>query len=145
MPDWVTITENDDAVVLSLQTTPADTGCYNVVLEAMDAAGATASDTFEVCVQELLTGIYEKNNSGFEFTMYPNPSRGMVSLDLTTSFTGEAELYVMSITGQQVFHKTYLSSGRIKFDLSDQVSGPYLVILQVEGKRTVKKLILDRK
>jgi subtilisin family serine protease len=93
---------------------------------------------------EITTGISQEMNQ-FEVDMYPNPSRGEVTLKITSSEILDSEVIVQSITGSEVFRKEYKAVELIKIDLSEYVSGIYLVTLQTGDKSIVKKLILDRK
>jgi hypothetical protein len=92
---------------------------------------------------EIVTGISQLPNS-FEVKMYPNPSKGVVMLDIVGSEIMNSEVVVRSITGSEVFRKEYKASEQIRFDLSKLVSGTYLVTLEIDGKFIVKKLILDK-
>ncbi|MDP3913850.1 MAG: choice-of-anchor D domain-containing protein [Bacteroidota bacterium] len=92
---------------------------------------------------EIVTGISEIPTS-FEFGMYPNPTKGEVTLEITSSEIQNSEVIVRSITGSEVFRKEYKASEQIRFDLSKLVSGTYLVTLEIDGKFIVKKLILDK-
>jgi hypothetical protein len=92
---------------------------------------------------EIVTGISQLPNS-FEVKMYPNPSKGLVMLDIVGSEIMNSEVVVRSITGSEVFRREYKASEQIRFDLSKLVSGTYLVTLEIDGKFIVKKLILDK-
>ena len=122
----------------------ADTGCVMFVVKATDPDGAMAMDTFEVCVLGYPTAINSIDAGSLEVTMYPNPTRGMVTMDLNSSSVYDVELAVMDITGRMILRQQYSAAGTISFDMSNQVSGMYFVQLGVDGKQIVKKLVLDR-
>ncbi|QIA06324.1 T9SS type A sorting domain-containing protein [Draconibacterium halophilum] len=145
IPDWVVIQEKDEQYILTFIPTETDTGCFNLVLTIEDETGATTRDTFRVCIDPLEVGISQLEANNFEINLYPNPTRGEVNIDLFNPPTGEIELLVTNITGSQVLRKTYQSGERITFNLSENISGSYLVILQMHNKRIVRKLILDKK
>ncbi|RIJ45305.1 T9SS C-terminal target domain-containing protein [Maribellus luteus] len=46
--------------------------------------------------------------------------------------------------GKRILQKTYLAGERIDFNLSDQVSGMYLVNVRAENQVYVRKLILNK-
>ena len=123
----------------------ADTGCVMFVVKATDPDGAMAMDTFEVCVLGYPTAINSIDAGSLEVTMYPNPTRGMVTMDLNSSSVYDVELAVMDITGRMILRQQYSAAGTISFDMSNQVSGMYFVQLGIDGKVFNKKLILDRK
>ena len=141
LPGWTMLSGD------TLYVTPmiADTGCVNIVVMATDAAGATASDTFEVCVDGYPVSISEIGAGEFEVTMYPNPTRGEVNLDFGSGGIYDVELSVMDITGRLVLQKQYSAQQTIRFDMSDKVSGMYFVHLNLDGIQVIKKLVVNRK
>ena len=143
LPSWIAVSE--DQYLYSLVATPlqADTGCYSIIVTATDLAGAMVADTFELCVDKLV-GIQNISDQLFDITMYPNPTNAKVNIDMISS-AGDIEVMVMNIAGAEVYRKVFKQSEAIRFDLSDNVSGMYLVRVKTGDKQVVKKLILDRK
>ncbi len=115
------------------------------IVTATDAAGAMAADTFMLIVDGYQTAIGDIDEGLFEVTMYPNPTSGEVNLKINTSEIMDSEVVVRSIAGSEVFRKIYKASEQITINLSENVSGVYLVTLQTGDKSVIKKLILDRK
>ncbi len=56
----------------------------------------------------------------------------------------DIDLEVMDITGKLVLSKQYLAAEKIRFDMSDQVSGMYFVKIGINGKLVFRKLILKK-
>ncbi len=139
LPAWMSI-END---VLTGTPELADTGCVSIVIQAADPSGAMASDTFDVCV-DYVVGINPIAKSQFEVNLYPNPSQGQVNIDLKSSAIQDIDLSVVDLTGRVVLRKQFSAAERITFDMSNNISGMYLVKLEVGGNLILKKLILDR-
>jgi len=140
LPGWATMSGD------TLICTPLlpDTGCVTIVVEASDAAGATAMDTFTICVDGYVLGlndIMEDSN----ISMYPNPTSGKVVLTFKNVNLGDTEIKVYTMSGQEVFRKEYRYDNEIQLDLSDQVSGIYLVRIIQGSLIETRKLILDRK
>lgn len=146
IPSWVALSETDNSITLTLNPGIVDTGCYKIVIEALDLKGESAADTFSLCIDpKIIIGIDETSRGKFELSLYPNPTKGLVTIDFNQNISGIAELLITDIRGSQVLRKTYKDGDSIHFDISDQVSGTYLVILKVNNKRIVRKIILDRK
>ncbi len=80
----------------------------------------------------------------FGVELYPNPTRGEVNIGMTWNEIRDVEVRVYSMLGVEVFRKAYLAGDLIRFDLSRNVSGTYIVQLNVEGKSIIHKVILDR-
>ncbi|SHJ40722.1 Por secretion system C-terminal sorting domain-containing protein [Tangfeifania diversioriginum] len=138
LPAWVEFAGD------TLYATPmiADTGCYAVVVEAFDGE-LTATDTFQVCVEGYPTSIDNIGAGKFEVNLYPNPTQGMVNVDIESSTARDIELTVLDITGKQVLHRQFNAAERITFDMSGNVSGMYLVKLNISGNQVIRKLILN--
>lgn len=143
LPEWITTTDDLDMLYLSATPMQADTGCYSIVVIATDTKGATASDTFELCVEKLVVGISNLDKEIFNFNMYPNPTIGQVTIDINSSNTGEVEVMVVNIVGSEIFRKKYQIGDPIQFDISNHVSGLYMAIVKVGNKQIIKKIILD--
>ncbi len=146
LPDWINVTDDPDVYMLDFEPLQADTGCCNIIVKATDPAGATASDTFELCVDRLIVGITDLEAGVFEVSLYPNPTAGKVMVEHNVGTSDEMEISVMSVSGSEVFRKNYrIGEDPVTFNLSDQVSGMYMVLIKVNDKVVIKKLILDRK
>jgi uncharacterized repeat protein (TIGR01451 family) len=63
----------------------------------------------------------------FDLKMYPNPSQGMVNIDMTWNDIRKVEVSVFNLVGAKVFSKEFQAGNLINFDLSKQVTGMYLV------------------
>jgi hypothetical protein len=72
-------------------------------------------------------------------TLYPNPSTGLVTIDIKDISIKSATLTVTDIAGKVILDKTMQSS--TKLELGKQ--GIYFVKLQTENGSVVKKLIIE--
>ncbi len=97
-----------------------------MVVEASDGE-LTDTDTFRVCVEGYLTSIEDIGAGEFEVNLYPNPTQGMVNVDIESSTARDIELTVPDITGKQVIRKQFSAAERKTFDMSGKVSGMYFV------------------
>jgi len=80
LPSWATVVGRTVGCAPMI----ADTGCVTLVITATDPSGATASDTFDVCVNGYPTAIDNLANP-LEISMYPNPTKGMVTVEFNTT------------------------------------------------------------
>jgi hypothetical protein len=87
---------------------------------------------------ERSTGVGELLSSS-ALSVYPNPSNGLVSVDISKLTTGSANLVIMDITGRVILEKNMQTSTHI--NLTQQ--GIYFVKLQTENGSVVKKLIIE--
>ncbi len=145
IPSWTSIDETAEDYVIGFSPAESDTGCYSIEVTVQDADGAEATDTFEVCITSIPVGIEEIGTTNFEVKMYPNPTRGKVNIEYGEIGFENVEIVVHSASGGEVFRKEYGAGEAIRFDLSGEVSGMYLVIIRQGDRQISKKLILDRK
>ncbi len=141
LPAWITLAGDN----LTAAPMIADTGSYTIEVTATDAAGATATHTFVLIVEGYPTGIGDLDNEEMNLKMYPNPTKGLVTIEFNSTNIYDVDLSVLDITGKLILQKQYSAAERISFDMSNQVSGMYFVKLGIDDKQIVKKLILDRK
>ncbi|WP_346861406.1 T9SS type A sorting domain-containing protein [uncultured Draconibacterium sp.] len=141
LPSWAAI----EAGVLTATPMIADTGSYSFVVTATDTSGAMASDTFVLEVDGYPTAIGDIGAGSFELNLYPNPTKGLVTVELQERSATDIEIKVMNVSGAEVFRKNFGANDKIQINLSDQVSGMYMVLIEADGQRVVKKLILDKR
>lgn len=69
-------------------------------------------------------------NMGTDFSMYPNPTTGELSLQLPSIAHGSVDMRVVDLSGRSVHHETFTSTGGVKtFDLAKLQSGNYVVTI----------------
>ena len=77
------------------------------------------------------------------FTMYPNPSNdGTLNIALDNSVATQAEVQIVSITGQTVKRQT-IFAGNNKIELYNAASGMYIVNITTANSSASKKLIIN--
>lgn len=139
LPVWATMSGD----TLVCEPVLVDSGCINIVVEAADTEGATATDTFTICVEGYVLGLGDLNAEGIELNMYPNPSKGNVTIDLG-SMQSKVEIAVLDLNGRTVMNKEFQSAKNIQIDLSGQVSGTYLIRIQQDSEIQIRKLVLNK-
>ncbi len=93
---------------------------------------------------QITTGVWTREIE-MGVNMYPNPTNEQVTIDIKDYNALQTDLAVYSITGSEVYRKTYLNGETIRFSMKDQVSGVYLVKMNIDGNNIVKKLVVDKK
>ena len=146
MEDGSTLPDFAEYINDTLTVTPfrENMGCYEIMVTATDSSGATATDQFQLCVLDWITGTDEFVNLA-KAQLYPNPTEGMVTLEISGNHSSEVEVVVMNILGKEVLKKDFHTTELLQIDMSEHVSGMYIVKLIVDGNEIVKKLILDPK
>ncbi|MEP7236055.1 MAG: T9SS type A sorting domain-containing protein, partial [Ignavibacteriota bacterium] len=91
--------------------------------------------------------ISEKTPSLQDFLVYPNPSHGMISLDLTKlgEFSGDLRVAVVSILGKEVIVRTirYPEASHLELDMQQYPKGSYIVKLQYGDLKISRICVLE--
>lgn len=119
--------------------TYTDPGVYSVTLIASNSATA---DT--LIVEDLIT-VHEVNGvAGFsqsDFSVYPNPSKGQVTLDLPAGTEGT--VVITDLTGKEVMRREVLNNGdsSIRLELADP--GVYLFMIHTDKQSLYNKVVIQ--
>lgn len=131
---WIDCSDDEPINGATSQTfTPEETGSYAVIVTLN-----SCSDTSD-CVNITTSGIDELTY--LHATLYPNPSKGNVTIDWGTELSS-VQIEVTDITGKTVYAKENLFGSSCKLELQ-QLSGIYYVRISNGEEQAVLKLILD--
>lgn len=83
---------------------------------------------------------YRKKN---RYTLFPNPTKGTITLIPTGIIHGDALVSVVSATGEEVFRTCFRGSGPLNIDLTDLLPGLYSVQVQ-NGDYSFKDKIIKQ-
>lgn len=106
-------------------------GNYSIIYNFTDPNGCSGADTVTVAVSACV-GIDETSADGF--TMYPNPTSGVLNFTLIENSTVE----VFDVLGNTVVSRQF-NSGAAQIDLSNQPDGVYFV--RVNGAASQRLVI----
>jgi len=81
------------------------------------------------------------NEKKWEITIYPNPSSGLLNVDIPSNPEKNIKIDVMSSQGKLLIQKQF-SDNEIALDLSVFTNGIYFIILQTGNERIYKKVLL---
>jgi hypothetical protein len=89
------------------------------------------------------TVITEKNNSSNKIIVYPNPSNGIVTINIQNRKQGENyELFLFNILGEQVYSEVNFKQEE-NIDLSSYPKGTYFLRIKGENNTFNKKVIIE--
>jgi len=108
-------------------------GTYTVCMEVVNGSGCTD----EICKTVTVIGVgVKENSSNTSFTIYPNPSNGLITVNYPTSST----IIITNVIGKEVYRNNI--NGNSSLDLSHLPVGTYLVTLKTNESSTTKKIII---
>ncbi len=128
-------------------------GNYTITLKAVDSSGnlSQAEITVALSVSQSRGGgpgkksaeITDHNNGeNTKVTIWPNPTRGRVYIGLPGNVATGVLIEVYSVSGNLVYSQKYPSGDQVSFNLSDKVSGLYLVLVHFNNQTLTEKIIL---
>lgn len=124
---------NVSGTAFSTSTTGTFTPAYSFT---NTSTGCTNTATTAIVVSQC-TGMEAINGrDDAMIRVYPNPTNGLVTVELSTS----AEITVMNSIGQEVM-KTSLNEGKHTIDLSERLSGMYVIHVKQNSKQQAIKVI----
>lgn len=97
--------------------------------------GVNIEGTFDLCVVSS-SSLGEENNESNEMILYPNPTNGTVTFNLTTP--KESVISVYTLTGQQIIEVPIFNS--LTIDMSNYENGVYFVQLRNEKEVYTKRI-----
>ena len=74
-----------------------------------------------------------------QFTLYPNPTQGIVSLKVENMTIREVEVY--DIFGKMIYSQTAVEN-ELQLDLTQNQTGVYLVKITSENNRSITKKVV---
>ena len=86
----------------------------------------------------------DRDPEGVKVKMFPNPTTGLVALEIEGLKPGKIELDLRHVTGQEIMRETVSLSGtslQKQIDLSGLASGIYLIRVKNEENIIIRKLI----
>ena len=126
----------------------------SVILE--DAGIYTCQITNSVATQLMLTNqpitlqVMNETNTGTEilgmngFEIYPNPTTGIVNLEISEGKGREMEVLVSNMIGGEVFRKEITDATKLQVNLSNQINGIYLLKVIIDNKQYINKVVLRK-
>lgn len=78
------------------------------------------------------------------FKVYPNPTTGMLTLEFTQNSGKKTEVSVTNLVGAEVFQKELDTATNYEIDLSNQVSGIYLLKVIADGQQYIGKIVIRK-
>lgn len=113
-------------------------GTYTVTVT--DSKGCVQTSTVTVTST---VGVTEIENGSF--TLFPNPSQGMVTLSMEGIATGDISMEIIDVTGKTVFTQNVLFDGNktnYNLDLSSLENGTYLINISMQEGTATRRIIL---
>lgn len=111
-------------------------GAYTLILTLRNDCGTITTSRL---INFVPTSVQETSALSNDFKLYPNPSKGTVTLtnDLDIKIKS---VRLINILGQTVYENKNINTSQYKFDISTNASGVYTVLLETTAGQVKKKL-----
>ncbi len=116
---------------------------YTIRIQTSDDEGNTFAKSFAIEVTDV-TGITELESAGI--TMYPNPVKNRMTLEMVNDHTGEIVVSILGLDGRTVLSKSYQKNSRATnslVDLKPIAAGHYVITFEYNGKKLTGRLIKE--
>lgn len=77
--------------------------------------------------------------------IYPNPTTGIVNIETGKGTGTKTEITVINSLGAEIYHRKNVDAAQFQIDLSNQVNGIYFLMINSNGQKTFKKIVILRK
>jgi len=116
-------------------------GTVNITLTATDECGNIDSCSFNLDINTTNVGI--SDNTRVNITIFPNPNKGLFTIDLGTEMNGEVIIQVYNLLGAVVYNESKENANSAyKLDLQHVEKGIYYVSVKGEQKTIIKKIMI---
>jgi sugar lactone lactonase YvrE len=144
---WSPSTKLSSTTAAQPTSTWTSTTCQIYTVTVTGTVCATNTSTVQVCAQAFhgssccrLAGIAAENQASQAFVVFPNPSNGL----LTVNLSAKADyIRVTDITGRLVFETKELAAGETQVDLSQYTKGVYFISVKTGDAVEKQKLIVE--
>jgi hypothetical protein len=141
--DGVLTTDVTQMIVLDTNTLGGN-GTYSVVVNITDTSSTcTSSDTISI-VYSTCAGVNTLSDN-VSLTIYPNPNKGVFTLNVNTTDVKELTIKVMNLQGQTVYSKNNfdnITNVNEQIDLSNNAKGIYFInVTSDKGVKTHKVIV----
>ena len=117
-------------------------GVYTVTLNVSNSAGFDFVEQVDYIMVAGSVGI-EDNDLSQLISIAPNPTKGLVMIDMDALNGRSATIEVFNIAGQQV-QMVQTAQSQVQLDLSAEAAGLYLVKMVVDGQVMTQKILLEK-
>ncbi|MBR4218912.1 MAG: T9SS type A sorting domain-containing protein [Bacteroidales bacterium] len=115
-------------------------------LEVVDSAHHSGGPFYKTkgVDKEEITDIYRTSSSDFSVDVFPNPTQGKVTLQVTSSKQTPYSIEIISPTGSLLYKIERITENRIVIDKTGFPSGVYFIRLNNGEQIVTKKMIINK-
>lgn len=121
---------------------PAD-GIWTLkVVDPYNGDGGTIN-SFSLSICSIVQSLKTPSNQLSASVVYPNPTTGILNINLPTDISGETLFNLFDIQGRKVASKTSFNSTEI-LNVEHLSEGVYVLSIENNNERTIKKIVINK-
>ncbi|MDX9697355.1 MAG: choice-of-anchor Q domain-containing protein [Bacteroidales bacterium] len=116
---------------------------YHIYVQTKDINDLSYAKAFVITVTDVAeTGIFEDDNN--RINIYPNPTKGLINIELNETIIEETRLEVLNSAGQVVYsYKLAPQTSNHTINIGVFSKGVYYLIFQGDDSKVINKIILE--
>ena len=116
---------------------------FNFSLVVNDGLVSSLPSTVNVIVLNVIkVGVSSMESPALK--VYPNPTTGIVNLEISVGMNWEGEVVVTNLVGAEVFRKEIKDGSNLQIDLSNHVNGIYILKVNIDNQQFISKIIVRK-
>ncbi|MEO0059932.1 MAG: hypothetical protein RLZZ312_1579 [Bacteroidota bacterium] len=112
------------------------------VVDPYDNDGGSVTQAVITICKVVATTLSNENFDSIIFNVYPNPTKGLINIDLSKGSDSKSKMLITDALGRIVMSQD-LAQGNNSIDLSSYQKGVYIINVQSDGLTQTKKIILQ--
>ncbi len=142
-PTGIMLSSENDAKPTFTSPEVKNDSILTFYLTVNDGILSSLSDTIKITVLNVIK-VSTSQTPTPVFKVYPNPTTGLITLEFNQNLETKTEISVSNLMGAVVFRKEVNSVANYQIELSNQVSGIYLLKIIIDNQQYLKKLIIRK-
>lgn len=142
-PPFITLSSTTDAKPTFLVPEVKKDSILSFYLTVNDGMEYSVPDTVLIKVMNVIK-VGNTEISSTVFKVYPNPTSGIIILELNQNTGKKTEVSVLNLIGAEVLRKELTNVDNCMIDLSNQVSGIYLLKVFIDNQQYIVKLVIRK-
>jgi len=134
LPAWLVF----DSVTTTFSGTPVTMGTLDIKITATDTAGASASTTFKIIVENQ-NGIDNGKSRGV--MIFPNPTTGLITISVNKIPDKTGVVEISDPEGNLILRKSFKHD--ITADLADKPKGIYIIKILINNEIRIEKVCIQ--
>jgi len=138
---WNIIADSIPASQCTFSWDIPDTNSVYCLVKISDTKDSLMYDISDTTFTITVVSNYEITNGGIEMNVYPNPSNGMLTLNIEEEISGKTKIQITDLSGRLI-EQISIDKKQISIDMSKYQKGIYLLKIVSGNKSRTEKIVV---